>query len=121
MRLGPWLRTQDMAVQDAEGYFCSTGRSEDLIKSSGFRIGRAEIEGCLLSRAGAAGAEPHRLDLADHVRTRLAGCKAPREVKRVADFALTSSGRINRRQLRGDERAKGGHGKKQSPTLVRLA
>lgn len=121
MRLGPWLRTQDMAVQDAEGYFCCKGRSDDLIKSSGFRSGGAEFEGCLLSRAGVAGAETLQLDLADHVRTRLAGCKAPREVKRVADFALTSSGRINRRQLRGDERAKGGHGKKQSPTLVRLA
>ena len=135
MRLGPWLRTHDVAVQDADGYFWYKGRSDDLIKSSGLRIGPAEIEDCLLShpavaecavvgkpdaergsivkafvrlRTGVAETEVLKADLADHVRTRLAGYKAPREVEFVADFALTSSGKINRRLLREAELAKAG-------------
>jgi acetyl-CoA synthetase len=135
MRLGPWLRTHDLAVQDADGYFWYKGRSDDLIKSSGFRIGPAEIEDCLLShpavaecavvgkpdtergsivkafvrlRTGVAENDALKAALADHVRTRLAGYKAPREVEFVADFVLTSSGKINRRALREAELAKAG-------------
>lgn len=127
MRLGPWLRTHDLAVQDAEGYFWYKGRSDDLIKSSGFRIGPAEIEGCLLShpavaecavvgkpdpdrgaivkafvrlRAGITESAALKSELSAYVRDRLAGYKAPREVEFVADFVLTSSGKINRRLLR---------------------
>ena len=43
------LRTHDLAVKDKEGYFWYKGRSDDLIKSSGFRIGPAEIEDALIS------------------------------------------------------------------------
>ena len=133
MRLGPWLRTHDLAVQDRDGYFWYKGRSDDLIKSSGFRIGPAEVEDCLLShpsvaecavvgkpdadrgtivkalvrlRAGVAPSEALKTALADHVRNRLAGYKAPRDVEFVADFALTSSGKINRRLLREAELAR---------------
>jgi acetyl-CoA synthetase len=130
MRLGPWLRTHDLAVQDADGYFWYKGRSDDLIKSSGFRIGPTEIEECLLAhtavaecavvgkpdaergsivkafvrlRAGVVPADALKAELADHVRSRLAGYKAPREVEFVTDFVLTSSGKINRRLLRDKE------------------
>jgi len=130
MRLGPWLRTHDLAVRDADGYFWYKGRSDDLIKSSGFRIGPAEIEECLLShpavaecavvgkpdaargsivkafvrlRAGVAGSDALAEALTAHVRTRLAAYKAPREIAFVDDFALTSSGKINRRLLREAE------------------
>jgi acetyl-CoA synthetase len=132
MRLGPWLRTHDLAVQDTEGYFWYKGRADDLIKSSGFRIGPAEIEECLLSHPAVADCavvgKPDRdrgsipkafvrlrkefaesddlaLALMTHVRERLAGYKAPREVAFVANFELTSSGKINRRALRDAERA----------------
>ena len=54
MRLGPYLRTRDLAVRDAEGYFWHKGRSDDLIKSSGFRIGPTEIEECLLAHPAVA-------------------------------------------------------------------
>lgn len=135
MRLGPWLRTHDLAVQDADGYFWYKGRSDDLIKSSGFRIGPAEIEECLLShpavaecavvgkpdadrgsivkafvrlRTGVAENDALKTALCEHVRTRLAGYKAPREVEFVADFVLTSSGKINRRALREAELATAG-------------
>lgn len=135
MRLGPWLRTHDLAQRDADGYFWYKGRSDDLIKSSGFRIGPAEIEDCLLShpavaecavigkpdadrgqivkafvrlRVGHEASETSKADLIAHVRTRLAAYKAPREVEFVEDFELTSSGKINRRALRAVEAARMG-------------
>ncbi|MEM0947097.1 MAG: AMP-binding protein [Pseudomonadota bacterium] len=127
MELGSLLRTRDMAVRDADGYFWYKGRSDDLIKSSGFRIGPAEIEECLmahpdvaeaavigkpdadrgsivkaliLTRPGVSGSPSLAEDLQDHVRTRLARYKAPREVEFVMSFPMTSSGKINRRALR---------------------
>ncbi len=135
MRLGPWLRTHDLAIRDAEGYVWYKGRSDDLIKSSGFRIGPVEIEECLIAhpavadcavigkpdaargqivkafvrlRAGHEGTEALRADLVELVRSRLAGYKAPREVEFVSDFVLTSSGKINRRALREVEAARAG-------------
>jgi len=132
MRLGPWLRTHDLATRDADGYFWYKGRSDDLIKSSGFRIGPAEIEECLLShpavaecavigkpdaargqivkafvklRAGVGESDALKTALSSHVRDHLAGYKAPREVVFVSDFTLTSSGKINRRALREAEGA----------------
>lgn len=130
MRLGPYLRTHDLAARDSEGYFWYKGRSDDLIKSSGFRIGPAEIEECLLAhpavaevavigkpdpdrgaivkafiklRAGESGGDALAEALKSHVRTRLAAYKAPREIAFVPDFEMTSSGKINRRVLRQSE------------------
>lgn len=133
MNLGSYLRTHDLAVQDADGYFWYKGRSDDLIKSSGFRIGPAEVEECLLShpcvvevaviakpdpdrgsivkavvklRKGVVGDEVLVQELRDHVKTRLAGYKAPREVAFVDAFEMTSSGKISRRALREAEQAR---------------
>ncbi len=130
MELGRYLRTHDMAVRDAEGYFWYKGRSDDLIKSSGFRIGPAEIEECLLAhedvveaavigkpdadrgsivkalvklKAGAVGDDALAEALRSHVKVALAGYKAPREVVFVDAFPMTSSGKINRRALREAE------------------
>ncbi|MEM6610313.1 MAG: AMP-binding protein [Pseudomonadota bacterium] len=130
MELGLFLRTRDMAVRDADGYFWYKGRSDDLIKSSGFRIGPAEIEECLMAhndvaeaavigkpdadrgsivkalvmtRPGVTGSAALAEQLQDHVRTRLARYKAPREVAFVDRFPMTSSGKINRRALRDAE------------------
>jgi len=98
---------------DANGYFWYKGRSDDLIKSSGFRIGPAEIEECLLAhgsvaevaivakpdaergsivkafiklRAGEQQSDAMVESLCNHVRTQLAGYKTPREVEFVNDF-----------------------------------
>jgi len=136
MQLGPYWRTHDLAVRDQDGYFWYKGRSDDLIKSSGFRIGPAEVEECLLShpavaevaviakpdpdrgaivkaivstRAGFDGDEGLAQSLKDHVKTRLAGYKAPREVTFVDVFEMTSSGKINRRILREAELEKARH------------
>lgn len=134
LRLGDYMRTHDLAVRDEEGYFWYKGRSDDLIKSSGFRIGPAEIEECLLAHAavaevgvigkpdaergsivkafvrlsnGTKGDDELKISLKDHVRERLAAYKAPREIEFVADFEMTSSGKINRRALRARENAPG--------------
>lgn len=130
MSLGPYLRTNDIAVRDEDGYYWYKGRSDDLIKSSGFRIGPAEIEECLLAHeavaeaavigkpdaergaivkalvrlsAGVTGDEALADALSAHVRQALGGYKAPREVVFVTDFPMTSSGKINRRVLRQAE------------------
>lgn len=132
LRLGNFMRTNDLAVRDSDGYFWYKGRSDDLIKSSGFRIGPAEIEECLLAHpavaevgvigkpdadrgsivkafvrlsVGAAGTEELVSDLKTHVRDKLAPYKAPREIEFVTDFEMTSSGKINRRALRNRESA----------------
>ncbi|MEP2531499.1 AMP-binding protein [Shimia sp.] len=132
LRLGSFMRTHDLAVRDAEGYFWYKGRSDDLIKSSGFRIGPAEIEECLLAHpavaevgvigkpdadrgsivkafvrlaVGAVGDDVLSAELKSHVRDRLAPYKAPREIAYVDDFEMTSSGKINRRALRASETA----------------
>jgi acetyl-CoA synthetase len=133
MQLGVYWRTHDLAIRDEDGYFWYKGRSDDLIKSSGFRIGPAEIEECLLSHASVAEVaviakpDPDRGSivkavvkaraavtqddalveaLRSHVKTRLAGYKAPREIEFVEDFEMTSSGKISRRALREKEEAK---------------
>lgn len=130
LQFGDYMRTHDLAVRDKDGYFWYKGRSDDLIKSSGFRIGPAEIEECLLAHpsvaevgvigkpdpdrgsiikafvrlsVGATGDDDLKVELQNHVRTRLAAYKAPREVVFVTDFEMTSSGKINRRALRASE------------------
>ena len=45
---GNWCRTGDMAVRDADGYLWYQGRSDDVFKSAGYRIGPGEIENCLV-------------------------------------------------------------------------
>ncbi len=127
MRLGAWVRTRDLAVRDAEGYFYYRGRSDDLIKSAGFRIGPAEIEDCLVSHpavadCGVIGApdavrgqvvhafirlrDGHAADAAleealrAHVRARLGGYKVPRRFTFPAELPETSSGKVSRKALR---------------------
>lgn len=132
MNLGPYLRTHDLAVRDEDGYYWYKGRSDDLIKSSGFRIGPAEIEESLLAhsavtetavvgkpdpergsivkafiklREGHSPSSELEQALKDHVRNQLAAYKAPREIEFVDTFAMTSSGKINRRTLREREQS----------------
>ena len=46
--IGDWARTGDLARVDDDGYFWFTGRRDDLITSSGYRIGPAEVEDSIL-------------------------------------------------------------------------
>jgi acetyl-CoA synthetase len=53
---GDWCRTGDMAVADAEGYLWYQGRTDDMFKAAGYRIGPGEIENCLVKHAAVANA-----------------------------------------------------------------
>jgi acetyl-CoA synthetase len=53
---GDWCRTGDLAVRDKEGYLWYQGRSDDLFKSAGYRIGPGEIENCLVKHPAVANA-----------------------------------------------------------------
>ncbi len=133
LRLGPWLRTHDLAARDADGYFWYKGRTDDLIKSAGYRIGPAEVEDSLVKHPAVAEAavvgasDPARgaivkafvrladgfdpsdgltNELQEHVKKNLAAYKYPRVVEYVDAFEMTSTGKINRRVLRERELAK---------------
>jgi acetyl-CoA synthetase len=134
MRLGPWVRTRDLAVKDADGYYFYRGRTDDLIKSAGFRIGPAEIEDCLASHPAVADSgvigvpDPERgqivkayvllkpgftgstelsQSLQKHVRDHLGGFKAPRIVEFVGELPVTTSGKVSRKELRAIDARRG--------------
>jgi acetyl-CoA synthetase len=124
---GDWLLTGDLGRQDEAGYFRFVGRDDDVITSSGYRIGPGEIEDCLLKHPAVAlaaavgiadplrtqrvkafivvnpGHEPdQRLakEIQDFVRSRLAAHEYPREVAFVDALPMTATGKIMRRELR---------------------
>jgi acetyl-CoA synthetase len=45
---GDWCRTGDVAFQDEDGYLWYQGRTDDMFKAAGYRIGPGEIENCLV-------------------------------------------------------------------------
>jgi acetyl-CoA synthetase len=51
-----WCRTGDMALRDADGYLWYQGRSDDVFKAAGYRIGPSEIENCLVKHPAVANA-----------------------------------------------------------------
>ncbi len=53
---GDWCRTGDLATRDADGYLWYQGRSDDIFKSAGYRIGPGEIENCLVKHPAVANA-----------------------------------------------------------------
>ncbi|MCL4765854.1 MAG: AMP-binding protein [Hyphomicrobiaceae bacterium] len=127
LRLGPWLRTRDLARRDDDGYYWYQGRNDDLIKSAGYRIGPTEVEDVLLRHPAVAEAaviglpdaergqvvtafirvaeghipdESLVADLQNFVKRNLAAYKFPRRIVFVEAFPLTSSGKIRRGDLR---------------------
>jgi acetyl-CoA synthetase len=53
---GDWCRTGDMAVADEDGYLWYQGRTDDMFKVAGYRIGPGEIENCLIKHPAVANA-----------------------------------------------------------------
>ena len=53
---GDWLRTGDLAQIDEDGYLWYRGRSDDMFKAAGYRIGPSEIENCLVKHPAVANA-----------------------------------------------------------------
>jgi acetyl-CoA synthetase len=127
---GGWLLTEDLGRVDEDGFFTFVGRADDVIISSGYKIGPEEVEETLAGHAGVADAGvigvPHeergqvpkafvvpapghepdddlRAALQDHVRDRLADYEYPRAIEFVEDLPRTSTEKVRRRDLRERE------------------
>nr|WP_210257412.1 AMP-binding protein [Chelativorans sp. ZYF759] len=125
--VGDWMTTGDQGIQDEDGYVHFFGRDDDVITSSGYRIGPGEIEDCLsghpaIALAAAVGKpDPVRTEIvkayvvlnegyepgpemADEislwVRERLSAHEYPREVAFVDSMPLTTTGKVIRRIFR---------------------
>ena len=128
-----WCRTGDTAVMDADGYLWYQGRSDDVFKAAGYRIGPSEIENCLVKHPAVANAavvpKPdaergavvkayvvlapgHAGDpalvaaLQTHVRERLAPYEYPKEIEFIEALPMTTTGKVQRRVLRLQEAAR---------------
>ncbi len=123
---GEWWRTGDLVREDEDGYLYFEGRDDDIILSSGYRIGPFEVESALLSHpavaeaAAVAAPDPERgaivraivvlrerqpsSELADelkeHCKRETAPYKAPRIVEFANELPKTTSGKIRRAKLR---------------------
>jgi len=129
---GEWLLTGDTGQRSADGWIQFVGRDDDVITSSGYRIGPGEIEDCLLKHpavamAGVVGKpdeqrteivkayivlkadmEPSDAladEIAGFVKTRLAAHEYPREVTFVAALPMTTTGKVIRKDLREQAKA----------------
>ncbi|MGE5096670.1 MAG: acyl-CoA synthetase [Betaproteobacteria bacterium] len=124
---GEWCRTGDEASMDEQGYLWYQGRSDDMFKSAGYRIGPAEIENCLVKHPavtnaaiipvpdetrgavikafvllapGHAGSDALKESIREHVKRHLAPYQQPREIEFVAELPMTTTGKVQRRVLR---------------------
>jgi len=125
--IGDWMTTGDQGTVDDEGYITFIGRDDDVITSSGYRIGPGEIEDCLLKhpavalaavvgkpdkvrteivkafivlKPGVAASDALASDVQDFVRTHLAAHEYPREIAFITEMPMTTTGKIIRRHLR---------------------
>jgi acetyl-CoA synthetase len=127
--LGDWMTTGDQGRVDADGYVHFVGRDDDVITSSGYRIGPGEIEDCLLRhpavalaaavgkpdpvrteivkafvvlRPGHSPSEALAAEIQAFVRTHLSAHEYPREIAFRQNLPLTTTGKIIRRVLRDE-------------------
>lgn len=130
-RKDKWNPVGDSGSIDEDGYVWPLGRSDDVIKSSGFRIGPFEIETTLekhpaVDRAAVVGSpdkergeivkafivtshepsEELKHEIQEFVKTRLSMHEYPREIEFVDRIPETSDGKIKRKALKECERAK---------------
>jgi acetyl-CoA synthetase len=122
-----WYHTGDKAWADEDGFLWFMGRTDDLIKSSGYRIGPFEVESALVAHdavieaavtgvpddvrgqvvkatvvlsAGYEGSEELTKTLQAFVRELTAPYKYPRIIEYVTDLPKTISGKIKRKEIR---------------------
>ncbi|MFW5854854.1 MAG: AMP-binding protein [Thermodesulfobacteriota bacterium] len=127
---GDWYLTGDRAYVDDDGYFWFVGRSDDVILTSGYRIGPFEVESALIEHPavaesavvsspdktrgevvkafvivapGFAPGEDLVKELQDHVKKVTAPYKYPRKIEFVDALPKTVSGKIRRVELRKTE------------------
>jgi acetyl-CoA synthetase len=131
--IGDWGCTGDQGRMDEDGYLWYQGRSDDVIKAAGYRIGPAEIESCLVKhpavanaavigkpdetrgqivkafivlQPGHAGTQALIDEIQAHVRGRLAPYEYPREIEFIDALPMTTTGKVQRKELRKREEAR---------------
>jgi acetyl-CoA synthetase len=131
--IGDWGCTGDQGRMDDDGYLWYQGRSDDVIKSAGYRIGPAEIESCLVKhpavlnaavigkpdaargsivkafivlQPGHSPSEGLIEEIQTHVRGRLAPYEYPREIEFIDALPMTTTGKVQRKELRKREEAR---------------
>ncbi len=124
---GDWCLLGDIASKDADGYFWFQGRDNDIIKSSGYRIGPGEVEECLAKHpavllAGVIGtpdtlrgeavtafivpaegvtpSDALAVEIQRFVREHLASHEYPRHIRFIKEMPMTVTGKIRRVDLR---------------------
>jgi acetyl-CoA synthetase len=125
--IGDWMTTGDQGTVDEQGFITFIGRDDDVITSSGFRIGPGEIEDCLIRhpavalaaavgkpddirgeivkafvvlRPGHQASDALATEIQSFVKTRLSAHEYPREVAFIDDMPMTTTGKVIRRMLR---------------------
>jgi len=125
-----WNLLGDFGYFDEEGYFWPQGRSDDVIKSSGYRIGPSEIEQVLekhraVQSAAVVGSpdeergeivkafvivdpkvnptEELKYEIQDFVKSRLSMHEYPKEIEFVSEIPQTPDGKIKRKELKKRE------------------
>ena len=131
MKNDRFFHTGDLAYQDKDGWFWYVGRKDDIIKSSGYRIGPFEVESALMEHPAvlecAITAVPDDLrgqivkativltknyepsdalvkELQNHVKRVTAPYKYPRIVEFVKELPKTTSGKIRRVEIRENDK-----------------
>ena len=126
-----WFLTGDVFYQDEEKYYWFSGRDDDLIMASGYRISPFEVESAIISHPAvlecAVVASPDTMrgvivkafvilqdsqdaspelikDIQSHCKKMAAPYKYPREIEFVTQLPKTQSGKIKRKELREQEK-----------------
>ena len=124
---GDWMLTGDLGFKDEDGYFTFVSRKDDIIISSGYRIGPSEIEDILIKhdavveaavigvpdenrgeipkafvilRTGIDPSDGLKKELQVFVKDRLAKHEYPRAIQFVRELPKTTTGKVKRRDLR---------------------
>ena len=125
-----WLHTGDFAFKDDEGYFYFKGREDDIINTSGYRVGPSEVEDCILSHpkvdmVAVIGVPDKvrgniikafiiprnkndvltqnndlKINIQNSVKIKLAAHEYPRIIEFVEELPMTTTGKIIRKDLR---------------------
>ena len=127
---GAWFVGGDLGVMDGDGYIAHRGRANDIMKALGYRVAPQEIEAVIRQAPGVAevactevavradvsvigafvvplaGATIDPEAILTLARANLAPYKVPREVIIVAELPRTSNGKLQRKQLSAQYRAR---------------
>ncbi|MDK2834933.1 MAG: acetyl-CoA synthetase, partial [Methanolobus sp.] len=126
-----YYHTGDMAWKDEDGYFWFIGRADDIIKTSGYRVGPFEVESALIEHPAVlecaitgvpdpirgqvikativltrdyTASEELKKELQDHVKRVTAPYKYPRVIEFVKELPKTISGKIRRVEIRDHDK-----------------